>query len=390
MRKSVRNSMKGSAIRALCVAGAFAYAAGSASADTAAQTNQSLDLSGYKTVVDQNSAPRARLAGQFDLGLQGTLPVLSYGPEQISQIGFSDSIARLPVFDGVTLDFGSRVDLAGKFNRFDAAGSDAYDGLFFSASAVNAPYASIASGGSLIGLTASLTKDLQFSIGSASLSSGSGFDWTSPGATVAQTGGAPSPFDTRNASALLSGVSWNFASWGGLGLNASQTTERDGVLGAFDTSVQTAKTSSVGVAARVQLGGGWMTTASFAEAITKLDLKPGLGVAPDDLHTRSYGIAIAKRGLFGNDTMGLAVTRPAPGGNDDLTLVSGIDGRPQFLQGDHLLDSRAPETDFELGYVTTFLDGAVALQTNAAYQMNFAGQSGVSSVSLLSRAKIKF
>ena len=34
---------------------------------------------------------------------------------------------------------------------------------------------------------------------------------------------------------------------------------------------------------------------------------------------------------------------------------------------------RATETDFQLGYVTNFLDGAVALQTNAAYQTNYPG-----------------
>ena len=54
------------------------------------------------------------------------------------------------------------------------------------------------------------------------------------------------------------------------------------------------------------------------------------------------------------------------------------------------LASRTPETDVELGYVTTFLDGALALQTNAAYQVNFAGRNGSNAVSFLSRAKIKF
>ena len=52
--------------------------------------------------------------------------------------------------------------------------------------------------------------------------------------------------------------------------------------------------------------------------------------------------------------------------------------------------ARRQETDLQLGYVTSFLDGALALQTNAAYQMNFQGQTGATSVSLLSRAKIKF
>ena len=36
------------------------------------------------------------------------------------------------------------------------------------------------------------------------------------------------------------------------------------------------------------------------------------------------------------------------------------------------------------------LDGSVALQANASYQMNYAGQNGANAVSLLSRARIKF
>jgi hypothetical protein len=65
-------------------------------------------------------------------------------------------------------------------------------------------------------------------------------------------------------------------------------------------------------------------------------------------------------------------------------------GQPQFFTRDHLLAGATPETDVEIGYVTTFLDGSLALQTNASYQMNFAGQTGANAVSLLSRARIKF
>jgi hypothetical protein len=40
--------------------------------------------------------------------------------------------------------------------------------------------------------------------------------------------------------------------------------------------------------------------------------------------------------------------------------------------------------------VTTFLDGALALQANAAYQLNTQGQNGTNSLAVVSRAKIKF
>ena len=63
---------------------------------------------------------------------------------------------------------------------------------------------------------------------------------------------------------------------------------------------------------------------------------------------------------------------------------------PPLVVAQGLGAGRATESDIQLGYVTNFLDGAVALQTNAGYQTNFQGQPGATSVSLLSRAKFKF
>jgi hypothetical protein len=382
--------MKGSAIRALCVAGVFAYTA-SASCAYAAAPAGTLDLNSYSTVIDSNPQARARLASEFDLDLPGALPVLSYGPPA-SQINSFDTFGTIPLTDSTSLSFGTNADLAGKFNLFDAAGTTAYDGLFFSASAVNSPYATLANGGAFASFNFAPVNDLHLSIGGASLAPGADFYAFSPVDTVARLGGAPVGYSTRSANSLLAGVSWNFAPWAGIGLTASQTDERNGVLASFNPDVQNANTTALGVSAQLQLGGGWMTTASFAEAITKLDLKPGLGGATDEMRSRSYGFAVAKKGLFGNDAMGLAVSRPAPGtvGGSEFALLSGMDANPQLLRDNRLAQNQAPETDFELGYVTTFMDGAVALQTNASYQMNFAGQSGATSVSLLSRAKIKF
>jgi hypothetical protein len=319
------------------------------------------------------------------------LPVLSFGPPVAPANSF-DTFGSVPLTDNTSLSFGANADLAGKFNLFDAAGSNAYDGLFFSASSVNSPYASLADGGSFASLNFAPADGLRLFIGGASLAAGNDIYTMSPSETVARFGGAPLGYDSRSANSLLGGVSWNFAPWAGVGLTASQTSEQNGVLGSFSPAVKSADTSALGISARVQLGGGWMTTASFAEGITKLDLKPGLGGTVDEMRSRSYGFAVAKRGLFGADAMGLAISRPAPGtiGGSEFALLSGIDANPQLVQDNHLLQNQAPETDFELGYVTTFMDGALALQTNASYQMNFAGQSGATSVSLLSRAKIKF
>jgi len=391
MRANGSYGMKGSAIRALCVAGVFAYTASAAPVHAAAP-NSPLDLNAYTTVLDKNPETRARLAGEFDFsGQTAPLPLLSLGP-QPAQVNSFDTFGTVPLTDDVSLSFGTNADLAGKFNMFDAAGSSAYDGLFFSASGVNAPYASVMDGGSFASVNVALDDTLHLSLGGATLSPGTDFTAMGPSDTVARLGGSPLTYDPRSANSLLGGVSWNFAPWAGVGLTASQTSEQSAVLGNFSPNIQTADTTALGVSARLQLGGGWMTTASFAEGITKLDLKPGPGGTTDEMRSRSFGFAVAKRGLFGNDAMGLAVSRPAPGtiNGSEFALLSDMGSNPQLVQNNRLLENQAPETDFELGYVTTFLDGSVALQTNAAYQTNFAGQSGVNAVSLLSRAKIKF
>ena len=62
---------------------------------------------------------------------------------------------------------------------------------------------------------------------------------------------------------------------------------------------------------------------------------------------------------------------------------------PLFAAGNRA-PTQTPETDLQVGYVTQFLNGALALQANASYQMNYQGLSGANSVSVLSRAKIKF
>jgi len=100
---------------------------------------------------------------------------------------------------------------------------------------------------------------------------------------------------------------------------------------------------------------------------------------------------VAKHGLFGNDALGVAFSRPAPSDAvGSLSSSSSNDMQFQFFGRDKLFAGTKPETDIELGYITTFLNGPVALQANASYQMNMGGQNGNNGVSLLSRAKIKF
>jgi hypothetical protein len=292
------------------------------------------------------------------------------------------------ILDNLSLGFGGG-DVGARFNP-NPVGTN--DSLFLASPSLDTPYAALGNGGVFGSANYELADGLHFVLGVSSFGDEMQPYPMSLNSTIARMGGQALPYDTRSANSLLGGINLEFAPWGGVTFTGSQTSERNGVLGSFDPTVRSADTSALDMSAHFQLGGGWMTTASFAAGITKLDLKPGLGVmSNNDIGTHSYALSVSKRGLFGNDAMGLAISRPAAGGADsEFALMSADDARPQFFAGNRLLDGQSPETDFEVGYVTTFLDGSLALQANAAYQVNFAGQSGTNAVSLLSRAKIKF
>jgi len=326
-----------------------------------------------------------------DLSQAFVLPPLAYGPPDTSRETISNLVSSIALVDGIDLQVGYHVDLAGRVVPTGTVNAPV-ENLFLSAATRNGPYASLASGGDFVGATAALADDLHLSVGSASLAPGYSTYSRDAASSLARVGSGANPFSLRAATSLLGGVSWDIGKWGGIGVTASQTSERGGVLGTAVAGVN-ATTSAVDFSARVQLGAGWVTSASYSEGITQLDLKPGFSpsLAGDSLRTRSYGIAIAKNGLFGDDALGLAVSRPAFNSDGSAFItVPASQGRPQFFSRSNLLEGTTPETDIEVGYVTTFLDGALALQTNASYQMNFAGQNGANSVSLLSRARIKF
>src|SRR4029077_3592705 len=126
---------------------------------------------------------------------------------------------------GVSLDFGTGADLAGRFDSYDAAGSRTYDGLFFQAGAVNSPYAALTDGGSFLSSTVDLSDDLHMTLGESSLASGVKSFPAGPDAALARLGGITGAYDTRSANSLLAGVSLDFAPWGGAGFTASQTAE---------------------------------------------------------------------------------------------------------------------------------------------------------------------
>src|SRR6185295_274801 len=134
--------------------------------------------------------------------------------------------------------------------------------------------------------------------------------------SVTQLIGQAPTMDQRQATATVANLNWDVAKWAGLGLTASQTTEHNGMFGGLTTGAldlaSAANTTALGVSGRVGFGDGWVTTASYSQGITQLDLKPNnIITSSTDLRTRSYGVAVAKHGLFGdNDSLGLAFSRP--------------------------------------------------------------------------------
>jgi hypothetical protein len=277
----------------------------------------------------------------------------------------------------LALDSGRGVDIGARFLNFGGS-------PFLSAA--SSPYLSLANGGRYTGLTFVPAANLRLRAG-VSVSS-ERLDQFSFGSAL-PSGPLGLTYDASQSESLLGGLSWDVTN--ALGLDVTGvSSERSGVPLGFgnDTAIAPkASTQALSVDAHMDIGQGWVTTASFSDSLTQLDQRE----TPGTLHEQSYSFAIAKHGLFGDDALGLSFSRPAPSMANTFAagLTASGDLAPLVVaQG--LSGGRATETDFQLGYVTNFLDGAVALQTNAAYQTNFQGQPGATSVSLLSRAKIKF
>jgi len=299
--------------------------------------------------------------------------VLTGSPLGLSAPSFASSMLLGP---NLALDSGRGLDLAGRFTSREQP-----------LSAVTAPYLALANGARYSGLTFMPAEKLRVRAGVAIASDRLDrfhFDASAPTGPLALT------YDASQSRSLLGGIAFDPSR--GLGFDISAiANQRSGVPLGFGNAAGIAPRSSsqaLTVAGHMNIGQGWVTTASFSEGMTQLDQRIGPAT---NLHEQSFAFAIAKHGLFGDDALALSFSRPAPSLAGSLAGLSASTDLPLIVaQGTLRPGVRAPENDFQLGYITNFMDGAVALQTNAAYQTNFQGQPGATSVSLLSRAKIKF
>jgi subtilisin family serine protease len=335
--------------------------------------------------------------------VQTTTPALmagEYTATDRNRHDLRDFSMSLNVMPGMSVQMGYNMMTAGKLNSYDAVGSRAYDGLFFSAAAVNSPYVALTDGGNYIGTTMDLSDTVHVQFGASSLTPYTPEFEVSAHPIIEQMFGQDHMYDRRRAEGSVAGLTWDFAKWGGLGVTVSQTDEHNGLLGGFTSGAlsisRMAQTTAAGFNARVGFGDGWVSTASYSEGLTRVNLQTdGLVDGIDTLHSRSYGIALAKNQVFGdNDSMGIALTRPIHvyQGGLHLTAATGYDQQGNItISSEHVsLSSSTPETDLETGYVSTYLNGALSLQANAAYQMNVDGRSGTNAVTVLSRVRFNF
>jgi hypothetical protein len=289
---------------------------------------------------------------------------------------FANSALLAP---NLALDTGAGLDIAARFTNYGTAASPFL-------SAVTAPYLALANGGNYSGVTYVPYDNLRLRAGVATSNERLDrfhFDASAPTGPLALT------YDASQSQSLLGGLSMDISS--ALGLDVTGiVSQRSGLpLGLGGPNIaQRSSTGALNVSAHADVGKGWVTTASFSEGMTQLDPR-GSFAGSGTLHEQSYSIAIAKHGVFGDDALGVSFSRPAPSLAGTFSSLTSAGDMPLVIAQSAPL-THVQETDFQLGYVTNFLDGAVALQTNAAYQTNAQGQRGATSVSLLSRAKIKF
>jgi hypothetical protein len=353
---------------------------GAAAPVLAADRTLSLQSFGASRTISAYELSAAGLSGgavqpTIAASMSGTNPALAdltFVPAAPSSL--ASSVLLSP---SLALDFGKGLDIAARFS-----GNTASPFL----SAVTAPYTSLANGGRYTGVTLTPADNLRIRLGAVFNDDRLDrfhFDSSAPSGPLALT------YDASQSKTLLGGLSFDVAS--GLGLDITGiASQRSGIpLGFARDSGLTPKstTAALDVSAHMDFGRGWVTTASFSEGMTQLN--PLSTFAGGTLREQSYSVAIAKRGVFGDDVLGLAFSRPAPSLSGGFSALSAAGDMPLTVVPRVPLN-QAQETDFQLGYVTNFLDGAVALQANAGYQTNTQGQPGATSVSLLSRAKIKF
>lgn len=352
------------ALAACAILAAFAAGTASAAPEAAPLTIASASVTSF-------GAPRTLSATEL-----AGVPALSNITHDTGALRLADGFAASSALSTtLALDSAYRGAIGTRFASFD---NQVQPPLH------DASLLALADGGRYGGLTYVPSSDLRLRFGVSAWNGrldNASFD------VVAATG-MPFAVDRSSVTTLLAGVSWNPVDWVSLGLEAVSSYRRNTPLAYGEAAPlgQVSRTTGVEMAASFNLGNDWVTTTRFAQGFTQLSQRTG--AAGSDFDSQAYSITVARKGVFGDDALGFTLSRPAPGMIGSFAAFNAAGDLPPVLLAPG--KNSAPETDLQLGYVTSFLNGRLALQANAGYQLNAQGQSGASAVSVLSRAKINF
>jgi hypothetical protein len=289
--------------------------------------------------------------------------------------------------DDAMLTVGMNASTAGHLNALDLAASEAYDGLFMSASALNSPFLSLTPDARFMSAGISAGDGLTFSLGHAETEEAGARMFADEMLTAdeASTYLSQDPGHLRSAENTVASVSWRVAPWAMVGFNVASTQEENSLLGSREQGALAltadAATVSAGFGARMNLGDDWVASVSWTRGQTEASpVAGGLIQSFSEIESEAYGFAISKLGVFGeSDSIGFAVSRPLhiTAGSAVVTGSTGVTEDREILYSSETLNlaSSTPETDYEVGY-TAALDDNLFLQANAMYQQNVGGEAG--------------
>lgn len=353
-----------------------------------------------------SDGPALRRTTYFGDGISASALV---GDEEASMIAFAghdgvrlsevrDVVITAKFADDSSVTVGYRADAAGRVNQLDLAASEAYDGLFMSAAAMNSPYLGFASDASLLAASVGVSDQVTVTFGHVSRETDATAPYTDEILTVEERLMQLRSDQTHLASGegTSAAVSWRLAPWALVGVNLAYTDENNALFGGLEGGALAltaeASTASAGAAVRVNLGGDWVASASWNAGVSRVvPVAGGLFANVSDLRTAAYGAAIAKRGIFGaEDALGFGVSRPlhVVDGEAILTASTGVTKARGIVYSTETINlaSSTPETDLEFGY-TTALGAATVLQINAIYQLDLAGMGGEDAVAGLATVR---
>lgn len=309
-----------------------------------------------------------------------------------------DAVVTARLADDVAVTLGYRAHVAGRLNQLDLAASEAYDGLFLSASALNSPYLSFASDASLAAASVEVADGVAVSFGHVSREADPLAPYDDEILTLEERL-AQSRSDQTHLSSVegtSASVSVRLAPWALAGVNVAHTDQDNALFGGVEGGALAltaeAETTSAGAALRVNLAQDWVASASWNAGVSRVvPLAGGLFANVSELRTSAYGVALAKRGVFGaDDAIGFGVSRPLHivDGSAVLTAATSVGAGREIVYATEtiLLASATPETDFEFGY-TAALGTQTFLQFNAIYQLDLGGVAGDEAVAGLATVR---